>query len=177
MPKQQTGSGKPTPRKPKTAKTARTIAEVAGHFGVAVRTVGNWRVTGMPGRPGRFNLAAIAAWREGQSLGCDRQGDGKPGDRLKEAEAQLKELKLAKLRGELVAADAVCRLFRRQIAEAKTHLDQLPEEITGEFGDLVPDKLLARVRERIRVRVDSACSALADLLKGAEIASAEGNED
>jgi len=167
------------PRKAKRKSAARArgirIADVAKHFGVAVRTVSNWRASGMPGELGRFDLAEIAAWRAAQGGG--RQGQMKPRDRLNEADAQLKELKLARERGELVPAEAVVRLFRRHIGEANVHLRQLPEEIVGEFGQFVPPNQLARLRQTVQGRVDAACLVLADLLKAQEIAHGAATED
>jgi len=151
------------------------IADVASHFGVAVRTVGNWRASGMPGDPGRFDLAEIAAWRAAQGGG--RQGQSKPRDRLNEADARLKELKLATALGELVPVDAVGRLFRRHIGEARVHLGQLPEEIVGVFGQSLPQDQLANLRQAVQARVDAACSALADLLGTDNFAHAEAIED
>lgn len=168
---------KPRKAKRKSASLARglRIADVAKHFDVAVRTVSNWRASGMPSEPGRFDLAEIAAWRAAQ--GADRQGQIKPRDRLNEADAQLKELKLARARGELVPVEAVVRLFLRHIGEANVHLRQLPEEIVGEFRQFAPPDHLARLRQTVQGRVDAACSVLAELLKAQEIAHAAATGD
>ncbi len=91
----------------------------------------------------------------------------------KVSEAELRELKLARERRDLIRVEVAARLFRRHVHEARTQLTQLPDELAAELAAAVPRKRLAALRDRIRRRVDGACRALADLLAAEELEPAE----
>lgn len=141
----------------------RSAGEVATHFAVSERTVGSWRrVHGMPGKPGRYDLDAIAAWRAERGVGRKRT-QSEERTRLLRIEAALKKQRLRKLRGELVSADELRRVIVRHIHEAKSLLEQLPDRVVARLPD---DCRRSRdiVRETARRLVCEACLALADSL-------------
>jgi phage terminase Nu1 subunit (DNA packaging protein) len=145
-----------------------SLASVAKYFDVAPRTVATWKAQGMPvGRP--YDVAAIAAWRkENAKRGGKEQGDKRL--ELLDLDAELKRIKAAKLRGELVDAATVQRLLVRHINEAKTIFAQLPDRVAA----LLPAKTLAKVKGEIRAGVQrivaDTCQALADALAAPEFA-------
>jgi len=153
----------------------RTLSRVAAHFGVAERTAANWRARGMPGKPGAYDLAAIAAWRDAQVAG--RAASSEAGSELAKVEVELRRLKLAREQGGLVSVAVAARLFRRHIHEAKAQLAQLPDEVLAELADAVPRDRLAELAARIRGRIDGACRSLADLLAAEELAISPATEE
>ena len=52
--------------KRKSSKTVKTRSEIARNFGVSERSVATWLSSGCPGKPGKYDLQAIAAWRRGK---------------------------------------------------------------------------------------------------------------
>jgi phage terminase Nu1 subunit (DNA packaging protein) len=120
---------------------------VAEHFGVADRTVRNWIKAGMPRLSGRrFDLVQIQKWLD-QRQGIEaaplmarstdpRQPDlpasrGKnfQDERLKRAKADLAELELGKIRGELMERSTVEGLFVARIMAVKQGLLSLPRSL------------------------------------------------
>lgn len=107
---------------------------VAEHFGVSVRTIGNWERSGMPGRVGReYDVVAIQVWRDrrqGRSPAMDeRQGvltsqRGKDfqDERLKKAKADLVEMEVRQRRKELVEWGQVEKMFVDRIMAVKQGL-------------------------------------------------------
>jgi len=93
------------------ARIVETVDEVAHHFGVHRRTVYDWLKQHAPGKPGRYDLDAIAAWREARrqvDAEPDLAGPASPGlERYRQARAAIAELELAQLRRRLVPRDEV----------------------------------------------------------------------
>lgn len=150
---------------------AATLNDVARHFGVDVRTIHNWKNNGMPGEP-PYDLDAIAAWRS--SRGQCRPDEDAAAARKAEAQAQLMEARLQKVRGELLDFETVRRLFVRHITEAGTILEQLPDRIAAILPVDCPSKdgwaeLRKSVRENAEGVVHSSRQTLADLLVAKEI--------
>jgi phage terminase Nu1 subunit (DNA packaging protein) len=93
-----------------------SLEEVARHFGKVPRTVRRWINAGMPRLSnGSFDLGQIALWlgkKQGKSGGEVADGEAPAGGegcgkdyedmRAKRAQADLRELQLRKLRGELI---------------------------------------------------------------------------
>lgn len=153
-------------KNPQAATIVTTRSDVARHFAVAERTVGNWIARGMPGRPGRYDLAAIAAWRGGRQ-------PAKPGRLSPEREAAMarhelaraeeREIKVARLRGQLVAVDPARRLVGRRVHEARSVLDQLPDQILAGLPESLADADRRRVAETARTSVARTCKMLSGL--------------
>jgi hypothetical protein len=156
-PKRKPAATRPQP------KTAKTVAAVAAHFGVSQRAVGYWLSSGAPGSPGRYDLAAIAAWREGQQSNGDEPAEGARG-RFLAARAAREELRLAKERGELVRLDDTRRLMIRHINEAKAILGQLPDRVLAVLPAAIAGKIRRQVRDECARLIDHSCGSLADLL-------------
>jgi hypothetical protein len=132
---------------------------VAKHFGVAVRTVAYWTEQGMP-RLGSnlFDAEAIDKWLT--ETGIRRETSSGDRAEILRLDAEIKRLKLAKLRDELVDVAGVESLFRRHIQEAKAILDQLPARIAA----TVVKKHKPAARASAAACVRDACQSLADLL-------------
>jgi hypothetical protein len=112
-------------------------AAVAEHFGVSVRQIRNWERAGMPGRSGRsYDLVEIHRWRD-QKQGRGGEGDSRQGflsvgrgkdfqeERLKKAQADLKEMEVRRERGELVERREISRLFVDRVVCVKQGLVSL----------------------------------------------------
>lgn len=103
-----------------------TAKQLADYYGVQARTVTNWVNSEPPcpstvdGRNRWFDSVAVAAWKEAR-LRAELVRESAPLDfedakkRKMAAEAELMELELAKLRGELVPIEE-SRLVMREIA-------------------------------------------------------------
>lgn len=154
---------------------AKTLGQVAKHFGVKPREVDRWVAAGMPGVPGNsaipghLDLMEIAAWLEENELNIkrDKEPSG-PRARLLEIETRTKELRYQQLAGEVVELDPISRVTVRHIHEAKAVLERIPDEVLA----VLPAKTPARVRRAIRVEVfdliDASCQMLADTIREPE---------
>jgi phage terminase Nu1 subunit (DNA packaging protein) len=158
----------------KERQIAKTQADVARHFTVAERTVAYWLARGCPGEPGNYDLDEIAAWREREGQGRSDEDANK--SRFLQVKTEREQLKLEEERGDLVKVDPIVRLFTRHIAEARSRLDQLPDQITAAVARVVPAEELDGIRRRVQDTLDDAYQSLADLLKAEEVRQqAEGN--
>ena len=117
------------------AKRTKTIvasrSEVAAHFGVAERTVGTWLASGCPGKPGRYNLAAIATWRNANrrrepSSANDRERIWE--ERFKKEKAKRARLERLRIEGELVdrSESRTCwTMLARRLQQAGSSLQKM----------------------------------------------------
>lgn len=105
---------------------ARTVDRTgaARLLGVTERTTYNLERKGMPAlRAGKFDPEAITEWYQGY-----KESGGKPGTlveaetRLKSAEAELKEMKLAQARGELIPVELVSNALSRIFSSVQAKL-------------------------------------------------------
>lgn len=139
----QQGKAEPDPAAPLSQRehfVLRSIPQVATYFNVAVRTVHNWLLKGMPGKPGNpgrqdgfFSVQEIRAWLQDQREPPATASDDTRSvmhARLHKARAELIELEVAKKRGELVEAEEITRQIVRSIHEAKAQLGQLTVKLT-----------------------------------------------
>ena len=108
--------------------TAKTIAQVAVHFGVGERWAANWFARGCPGKPGRYDLDAIERWRQRNLAVTPGNGESAHA-RWMEARAERETLKVLQMRGELVPLEPIRRLFVRHVNEAKALMDQIPDRV------------------------------------------------
>ena len=116
-----------------------TQKQLAEYLGRSERTISYYKNQGMPVSPdGTYDLDAIDVWIEARN----KKGIGQPhgerpdsGDKsgweavLKEMKAQIAELELKKLKGELISLDDVRRQWVNRIIEVKTALLSLPRKI------------------------------------------------
>lgn len=177
------GSAKPEPVVPSGIPwIVESLAQVGEFFGKAENTIKVWRERGMPGDPGmpgksgRYNLKECLVWRDatvGSSGRDDKQDPGEEtradGDRRKSlAEAAIKEMKAAVMRGELIDVDDISREYVHSATHTRAMLEQLPFRFMSMLIDRCPhcgesvysgdDK--RRILESIRGHVDDAVEAV-----------------
>ncbi|HEY2838961.1 MAG TPA: hypothetical protein VGJ26_07425 [Pirellulales bacterium] len=134
----------------------RTYREVATTFGVAINTVKKeWRGSGMPGKPGKWDLAEIANWKAMREknpthpLELSGLGDGDHSQlklrqdlhlkklaaetRAKEADASSKEREERVAQGGIVHRDNVDREVAEMIIAARSALKRIPREMMPLF--------------------------------------------
>lgn len=161
-------------------KLAPTIAAVAEHFERDQRTIKTWLEKGCPGRgSGGYDLVAIAEWRDANIRSGDERPAGERGEweiRHSAAQAQLAELRLAKLRGELVEVAAVADHYGRHIAEAKTLLEQLPDRLLAGLPKANAKQRRAFL-DRTQAAVRDVLTALQRALETEADTLADGGED
>lgn len=119
------------------------MAEVADFFGVSPNTTKEWRKLGMPGRPGRWYLGAIARWyldRRSRGTETARPAAAELTDFAKArlereiARAQKEQMQVAQMKGKLIERtehegiiDQICGAFRAA-------LGRLPSEVGPKLG-------------------------------------------
>lgn len=118
------------PKAAEQAKSATTIAAVARNFEVHERTVKSWFAKGCPHERGKYDLAAIAEWRESNiGVGDDEQAAerGAWETRRSRAAALKAELELKQLAGQLIDVKRTAQFVGQHTTEVKAHLMQLPD--------------------------------------------------
>lgn len=140
LPKLMRSSNGKSERPPGEPWIVESLAQVGEFFGKAENTIKVWRERGMPGDPGgpgdhgRYNLKECLVWRdatvassgrdEGAETGKETRADG---DRRKSlAEAEIKEMKAAVMRGELIDVDDVAREYVHSATHTRAMLEQIP---------------------------------------------------
>lgn len=111
------------------AKSVATIAAVARHFEVHERTVKSWFGKGCPHERGKYDLAAIAEWREANLGVGDEEQSAERGaweTRRSRAAALKAELEVKQLEGRLIDVTRAAQIVGQHVAEVKAHLQQLP---------------------------------------------------
>jgi len=113
-------------------------SDLAEFFGVSLPTVTSWVKRGCPyvqaggkGREWRFNTHEVAEWREQQAyanaVGSSSDWDLEEARRRREAaEAALKEMELAKARGEVVEIEAVADIVGDDYSRVRARLLSIP---------------------------------------------------
>lgn len=140
-------------------KVVRTMREVAEHFETTEGVVRKeWRPNGMPGRPGHYDLDAIAAWkiarpRDPQRLAALAEdplmkGHGSPAlERYREARAKMAELDFQRESGQVVDVEA----WRADASRLADILRRASEVLQAQFGPdaekILQDALDEWVRE------------------------------
>lgn len=113
------------------------VKEVAEHFNVSTRTVQNWKDGGMPWSAGRFDLLAIAEWREAEKGASQKQEElqerGAWETQLARFKAERAKLEYEELLGTVIKADAPKRIIVQMIHAIRTHLEQFPDRLAGLF--------------------------------------------
>ena len=145
-------------------RTVSTIPEAAKALSIHPQTLKGWLAAGCPGEHGRYDTAEIARWRAA-NLKPAAEPDSKRARweaRRSRAAALKAEMELKEKRGELVNAVETDRKFARHIAEAKAHLDQLPDFVLS-VVDVKPAERKA-VRATIEAKIRYIEQLLADSL-------------
>ena len=101
-------------------RVVKTQAEVAKALGVSIQAVGQWRMGGMPGERGCYDLAEIAEWRGRNRKRPAKETSGGVAPetpiapklqyweaRFRQARAELNELQLAIKRGEYLPREEI----------------------------------------------------------------------
>lgn len=133
--------------KPNCTHVVRTQGEVARHAGVAVQTVRDWRRTGMPGRPGHWDLLEIEVWRrERRRAGGDETPAGEiPTDPKRKREHYLAELARLKVEAEtrrLIPVDE----HERALTERSAWITAVLLAIPSSLAPLVAGKTVTEAR-------------------------------
>lgn len=138
----------------------RTKAQVAAHFEVNERSVGYWFARGCPHEPNRYDLDAIAAWREQNAPKTTPESIQRA--KLLEIQVEQLQLKLAESRRELLPLDPVLRWSQHLAGEIKSRLEQLPDMLIAALPPKTPRVQLNATRAKLRRVVDDCLTTLAD---------------
>lgn len=156
---------------------ARTIPEVANYFGVSINAVAKWlKDPTFPGQSGergrqngRFPLEAITEWKEARDgTRADEETGISARERKWLADAEIRELELAKLRGELIEVEVVAAEIAHMIHNAKAVLLDLTEEMIDDMGNDPVDDIDA-FKRRQRKLIDRRIRQVLDMLADAAI--------
>lgn len=154
-------------KKAASSATVPTIGAAAKALSKHERTLKSWLAKGCPGRPGAYDVAAIAAWHEanvGATLRDDTSEKARWAAEKLKAEARKRKLEVEQLLGRLVDVDLPAREFAQHIVEGKTLLEQLPDR----FLSFVPSLSAAAkksVRQRAKGAIRDVLAALESALK------------
>ncbi|MGD9645063.1 MAG: hypothetical protein AB7U73_05080 [Pirellulales bacterium] len=158
---------KPEPKSKPAAKPRRvvaTIVEVAKHFGVSSRWASTWFAEkGAPKRAdGRFDLVAIAKWRDTAMVKAGRDPELAALRKLTlEMEVELRSIDLELKRKRWLPIDTINQAFAVCQAESKLYIENLPYELAT-----VPVKIRERTARVVCDLADGlvreVCNAIAD---------------
>lgn len=141
------------------------VKDVAEHFGVTSRSVQDWKDQGMPWEKDRFDLTAIAVWREAHKGNSqDRQElqeRGAAETRLAIAKANTAEAQYNELIGKLIRVEGPKRVLVQTVNAMRTHLEQLPDRLL--------DYVNLEQAEKLEVR-RAAAVCVQDLLRAMQAA-------
>jgi len=148
------------------AQVVASIGLAAKAIGVHERTLKTWLKAGCPGKPGAYDVAAIAEWHEA-NVGSTRDDSSEKtrwaAEKLK-ANARKAKLEVDRLLGRLVDVEIPAREFAAHIVEAKALLEQLPDRFLSYVPGLSPATKKA-VRQRAKAAIRDVLAALEAALK------------
>lgn len=168
-------------------KVVKRLADVGEEFELAPMTIrSNWRRDGMPGTPGKFDLAEIVVWRiahEAKFQGGGRQDVTPRAKRKEEAE----DLELQKLRievakrqreesfaeGHLIDRESALSAGRALISVATARV----ESSASEIEPLLPIKIAKAVIAENKRNVCRALKSLAEAYVSDIVKEFEGGDD
>lgn len=142
--------------------TVTKLVDVANAFGVKRQTVKGWSSDGMPGSPGKYDLAEIAKWK------AKRPGDPeqrKLRDESGSLDERIERERLRKLRAQadkaereeeeaqsrMISADQANSFFAAFFTELTTQLGKIPEELKPGLPEAVREELAATIEQRINI--------------------------
>ena len=158
-----------------TQTIVRTIPEVASHFDVSKNAVREWvRDPEFPGRVGergrqngRFPLEAIADWKAARDGTREANQVGNSArERKWNADAEIREMELARMRGELIEVDVVAREMTRAIHNAKSIINEIPDELFDRLPPKFRARYGAKIREWLIWRINQAYDVLEEMKHG-----------
>jgi len=128
--------------------------EIGSLFGATPQAVGLWsKNQGCPrNADGTFDLGAVIAWRIDRIKEEIRASEESPAmERKRNAEAEMREIELARLKGEVIEVEAVKRERLARIAAVKSALELLPKQLppflAGRSAREISGELSRKVRE------------------------------
>jgi hypothetical protein len=154
-------------RKAAAKKTVGTLGEVAKHFGRALGTVQkDWRPTWPAecGKPGAWNLDAIAKWRAEQQSRSGGHSDDLAefrqwAKRRKIAEARIKEADAQrKERLERLAEEEIC--FRADVDAFLAEFFRMTRDLHGRLAEEMASEFPATVRTDLVRSLEDRCRQL-----------------
>lgn len=126
--------------------------EIGEIMDVSQQTISDWLAKGMPVldrgaafTDGAYDTGAVIRWRIDQELA--RASRETPRDRLDRATAELREMDLAKRRGELVEVDAMIKVWTSIVVAARLRIlalataPDVPEAYRQTLSERVRDAL------------------------------------
>lgn len=165
MPARKPRKPAPKPKAKPSAKpaTVATLTAVAKHFGVNRRTVADWKNEGAPLDAAPFNLEAIDVWHRAHTAKSQTQQTPKRAEyqeRILAADAERAEHELAVLRRQAMPVELVTQLYERSIAETKTRLEQLADNVLAHFPRIKP-AVARRLVDAITEEVEKLAAKMA----------------
>jgi phage terminase Nu1 subunit (DNA packaging protein) len=145
---------------PLDATVVKTIEEVARVMNVSYRTVQRWKKDGMPvGEDGYYDLEEIKAWHD-EKEGITPASEGKFywEERIRKCKAELLELELKKVTGELLPKDEVESGRAARILAVKRAFLALPTRMAP--------KLAMKESREIEVLLSEAIGEIIDEFAG-----------
>jgi len=119
---------------------------------ISDKTLGDWIARGMPVRPdGTFDFVEVARWRIHEAIdAASRKQKGSDGeDRYRKAKAEIEEMKLASMRGELVPRDDVEAANVAKVLAVKRALLALPKQLAPALAGREAREIQAYLTTRI----------------------------
>lgn len=128
---------------------AKSQSEVSRFCRVTVSAVRKWAADGMPGRPGRYDLSEIHAWRleretRRRAASDDPLLDGgdSPGlERYRQAKAALAELELAERESSLMSREKALTILGRFAAKIRRMGERLGKRFGADAAIMVNESL------------------------------------
>lgn len=154
-----------------------SLQAVANFFGPSRNAIeANWVPKGMPGekgpgkgKPGRFDLAEIARWREAFLLSLVKAPQDEEQkalqDRLEvaqirkaEAQATIEEIKLGELQGRFVDKNEILAEIHIGNFAVKHRLEQIPNEMASSFPPEIRGEMTQDMKHKIRLALREIAS-------------------
>lgn len=144
-----------------------TLGQVAEEFGVSIDTVKKeWRRSGMPGKPGHFDLAEIAAWKglrsrdpgQPSAAAADRELQRRKLDaeiRNREADAERRERENRLALGDLLPRDVAERSMAQAVIAARNATEAIPREMMPRFPADIAHDLAEELARRLALALTS----------------------
>jgi hypothetical protein len=124
------------------SKVVKKLTEVAFFFNVSPAAVNMWKLKGMPGQPGAWDLDKIAAWKEEniRKPQTKTQEGARWSAEYKKMRAIRESLLVAKMKESLVSREKVDEMLTARAIEFRQSLEQLARSL--------PSKLVGIEEER-----------------------------
>jgi hypothetical protein len=157
------GYAEPPPER----RILRSVREVANYYNVTPQRVYQWVDTGCPQELDKsFDLDAVEAWREARNAESAASTETAKAKAQHETDlARLKvedaQIDLDRKKGNLIDRDTPTKIFARHIAEAKSHLKQIP----GFTVSFMPEKATSAEKKRMQAEVQKKLDDVHSILE------------